>query len=560
MKRVAWIGAVAGLGYAVSLFGSWRPVWVGWVHDIVPVLVPAGAAVACWHAALHADPRARASWTLFGVGAAAWAAGDTAYTVLTRLGTEPAGALTGADIGYLALIPAWGIALTLHPARARRRLDLLGSAIEAVVVLVAASAVTSAYVLQPIVKETGDFAGAAVNLAYPIGDLVLMGAFAALLARSEVRALSAEGLIAAAVVIFAAGDILFARLALTNSYETGSPVDLTWIAAFLALALASRRGLQEHERVFRDAGSHVPLLSIGGLLALGAIGACALVSRDRPVLLVGAVMTGLLIVARQGIMLDERRRLLRDLAVTVTDLETSNRQMDDFLTTVSHDLRAPLSAIKGFSELLVRSGSADAPGRVADCASAIVRNAERLRRLVEDLLAAGQFAAGTRPTLEMEPVELLGAADQAARDLGSPRVEVDGRPVLAVADPTRLQQILFNLIGNALTHGGGDARVSVRVDARGDRARIAVSDDGPGIVPERLETIFDRFASYSSHRSSTGLGLYIVRKLSEAMGGEVGVHSEAGRGATFTVLLPLAPEDPRSERRAPLPGRSGQID
>jgi signal transduction histidine kinase len=237
-------------------------------------------------------------------------------------------------------------------------------------------------------------------------------------------------------------------------------------------------------------------------------------------------------------LLIERRHLVSALASSVEQLEELNTAKERFIATVSHDLRAPLAAIRGYAEALRRPELAERPENVALSSGAIVRNSERLSRMIEDLLAAGQFALGGHPSITPTSVELLTLTTDLVRDMGSNAV-VDGDAVLVHADAGRVQQVVANLVGNAMAHGGEEPNVRVHVTRAGDHAELSVADDGPGIAPEFTERIFQPFTTFGGRPASIGLGLYIARMLARAMSGDVTVSS-SGRGATFTVTLPLA--------------------
>jgi len=232
--------------------------------------------------------------------------------------------------------------------------------------------------------------------------------------------------------------------------------------------------------------------------------------------------------------------------------EPSHADLDDrraeFLAVVSHELRTPLTSIVSFSELLRGESdglSADG-GRFLDI---IERNADRLLRLIDDLLMLNRLEGGALP-LEPALVSIPGLAAEAVRSVvavaakSGVTVHLDaGGGPRARADPRRLLQVLDNLIGNAVkfSSAGGLVRVSAKY-AR-ESWRIDVSDTGIGIPPDEANRLFSAFVRGSNARIAglpgTGLGLAIVKALVEMHGGRVTVDSALGRGTTFSVLLPL---------------------
>lgn len=230
--------------------------------------------------------------------------------------------------------------------------------------------------------------------------------------------------------------------------------------------------------------------------------------------------------------------------------QEANRIKDEFLATLSHELRTPLNAIIGFSELLTM----DSPDSedFAYSLDAIHRNAQIQNQLITDLLDVSRIITG-KLTLEMQPVQLadvlreaLVSVQLAARSKGisvETQFTADCRPVLG--DKTRLQQVFWNLLNNAVKFTPNNGRIQVRLQATYGRLQIDVEDNGKGIEPEFLPYVFERFrqedGSKTRHFGGLGLGLAIVRHIVEAHGGTVHVASGGkGQGAKFTVyLLPM---------------------
>jgi len=194
--------------------------------------------------------------------------------------------------------------------------------------------------------------------------------------------------------------------------------------------------------------------------------------------------------------------------------------------------------------------------RLGEKLGKIEGQADRLQRLINDLLDVSRIASG-RLELEIDPVDLTQLAlevgarfqDEAVR-MGSELSIVAHEPIIGHWDRNRLEQVITNLISNALKYGRGQPiRVSVEAGAC---ARLSVRDCGVGIAPEDPERIFDRFERASSSRNfgGIGLGLWIVKEITRALGGEVRVDSALGSGSTFTVELPF---------QSPLPTGSGPI-
>lgn len=234
------------------------------------------------------------------------------------------------------------------------------------------------------------------------------------------------------------------------------------------------------------------------------------------------------------------------------------RIREDFLSVASHELRTPLTAL--VLRLTDAQRGIEEPSLGADASlrhkiDRAVRSSEVLTHLVDDLLDVSRIAAG-RLSLrrdECDLVEIVREAvdqvsEQARRDGGELRVEAPA-PVRGSWDRIRVEQVVANLVSNAIKYGGGRP-VDVTVTATDRAGRITVRDQGIGIRAEDRDRIFDRFERAASVRNygGLGLGLYITRQIVEAHGGTIRVDSELGAGATFTVELPC---DPRSRSAAP---------
>ena len=247
--------------------------------------------------------------------------------------------------------------------------------------------------------------------------------------------------------------------------------------------------------------------------------------------------------------IEARTRLLASEKLARSEAERANRLKDEFLATISHELRNPLNAIMGWAHMM-RLGKLT-PANTERAVETIYRNAKSQAQLVADLLDVSRIISG-KLRLDVRTVDLISIVN-AAIDSVRPAVEAKGIWLQTMLDPEagpisgdadRLQQIVWNLLTNAVkfTPKGGNIQVNVqRVDSH---AEIVVSDSGVGISKEFLPYVFDRFrqadASTTRIHGGLGLGLSIVRQLVDLHGGSVSVHSEGeGKGATFTITLPF---------------------
>jgi len=231
--------------------------------------------------------------------------------------------------------------------------------------------------------------------------------------------------------------------------------------------------------------------------------------------------------------------------------EESSRLKEEFLATISHELRTPLSAILGWTRML-RLGQLS-PENSAKALDTIERNARAQAQLVDDLLDVSRIITGklrmdVRPS---DPNSFIDAAVEAvkpAAEAKGVRVQkvIDTAPISIPGDPVRLQQVVWNLLSNAIKFTPRGGRVQIRSERVNSHLEIVVSDTGQGISSDFLPHVFDRFRQAdqktSRQHGGMGLGLAIVRHLVEMHGGTVSANSDGeGKGATFTVQLPIAP-------------------
>ena len=237
----------------------------------------------------------------------------------------------------------------------------------------------------------------------------------------------------------------------------------------------------------------------------------------------------------------------------VTRIRQAERAKTDFVATVSHELRTPITPIKGYVEILQARGPNLSEDKRQDMLRIVAERADHLARLVEDLLLASRISSepGGSAVVDMrrECTDLAEAARRAAADwLRGPdsrlELELPAGPLEVDADPLRLVQVLANLISNAHKYSPTDQEVRLRVWRDNGWALAAVADRGRGIPREELDRVFEKFHRVEDPMTmttgGTGLGLYIARELTRAMGGEIEATSAPRRGSTFTVRLPMA--------------------
>jgi PAS domain S-box-containing protein len=244
----------------------------------------------------------------------------------------------------------------------------------------------------------------------------------------------------------------------------------------------------------------------------------------------------------------EQKEALRKLAEAHEQLKRADTMKAEFLATLSHELRTPLNAILGWVQILKNGATAD---DLAQGVPIIERNVRAQAQLIEDLLDMSRIEAG-KVSLDIQPVDLAEIVNASIETL---RPAAQGKEIrltsafssiggLVVGDKNRLQQMLWNLLINAVKFTPKGGRVHVLIERSNSHVELSVADSGQGIAPEFLPQVFDRFrqadSSTTRPHAGLGLGLSIVKHLTELHGGSVRVTSAGiGQGATFTISLPL---------------------
>lgn len=241
-------------------------------------------------------------------------------------------------------------------------------------------------------------------------------------------------------------------------------------------------------------------------------------------------------------------------------VNSSEQAMKDFVANLSHELKTPLTSIQGFAQAIMDGTASDDEQRV-QAARVIHDEAQRLRRLAAELLDLARLDAG-EAGLEFAPVRLPGLlrSVQAKMQPAAAGRQVElalepGPDITIMADEDRLAQVLINLLDNAIEHSPPGGSVRLSFEQGQGTVHVHVEDQGPGLEPQEIERIFERFYRLDRSRAAgaqrgVGLGLSISRQIVSAHGGQIQVESEAGRGSRFTVVLPAArPDDSTLSRK-----------
>ena len=272
---------------------------------------------------------------------------------------------------------------------------------------------------------------------------------------------------------------------------------------------------------------------------------------DFPASTIGLMQT----FAHQSVLAMNNARLFREVEQKGRELAIANAHKAQFFANMSHELRTPLNGILGFSELLADGLYGTLPDEAMEVLGRIQKDGRHLLGLINDVLDISKIDAG-QLTLSLSDYSIQSIVDSVIASTGSlahakgieVRSAVPPDLPIGYGDERRLTQVLLNIVGNAIKFTDAGF-VELRADAVGDHFKIEIEDTGPGIPPEHQRRIFDEFQqvdnSITRQKGGTGLGLSISRRLVQAHGGQIDVHSTVGVGSTFNIVLPIRASEQR---------------
>lgn len=539
------VAVVAGLG-GLAVLAPWISAdakhTIGlWVYPVASL----GAGGALLAAAWANRGRARRAWLLLGLGVLMWGVGEVwsqAYWVRGQEAPYPG----WADVFYLAAYPLIGAGVALLPRPRLGKFERTRSALDAAAGILAVSLLAWLLYLDPVISfdPAASILENWTNAAYPIGDAVLLLAVLGLAFRRTEQSsggeLTALGL---ALALNALADAVYIQSISSGTYATGVWLDGIWFLGYAALAAAGRLAMRPKLSHELRLGDPLPRLVVayGPVLALLVV-VLATESAGRRYLTVSWVALAVVIVTRQWVANRETREVVQ-------------AGRDAVLTSASHDLRTPLAAVQGYSQLLAAEWDNYGEDERREMVHEIEQQAVHLTRVVSDIIDATRGRAPAS-ALERQPCPAGRLLHDAVASLpleARPQVTVEaGMGTIADADPGRIHQVLVNLLTNAMRYG--KPPVLARAARAGSAVSFEVHDAGPGI-PKRFEhSIWERFerGAHRHERASGGLGigLHIARALVEAHGGTIHQRrSEVLGGACFEFTLPAAPEGAREAAR-----------
>ena len=530
-----WLPALAGPLAVVALF----LVAPDSAQRALRAAIDLGAGAAVLVALRVRKPEHTTPWRLLGSGLCLAALGDTAALYYEHVAQEPPPFPSYADAGYLLAAPCFGAALLLV-ARHRSPGGHVGTLLDAGILATAFGLIGTVFVTSPHLAA-GAFTETqeAIAMTYPSMDVVVLTLAALLLYRRWSTPLA---ILTGAFAVLLATDVSFLVTTIEGSYRIGSLVDAGWLLTAALVAVAA------WHPAMGTIGDPVPESADSDRLGLGRVAllfgaglafpavlsrAARFESRDVPGAVFGSTVLLVLIFARLYL-------ITRDVAALRARRDLAERQTQ-FATMAAHELRTPLTSLRGSLSTLQRARGLPDEHKDELVAMAL-RQSERLGRVSRDLEVVVHSDAGGL-AVTREPVAVADVARDAVAALGAEaaaRTRVEVPPaVTADADAGRLAQVLDNLLRNALQHAPGSAVTVTAAEVAGTVV-LEVADTGPGLPAGIDGEAFERFRLRGSDATGGfGIGLWIVRELVTAMGGEVAYDGSRG-GAVFRVTLRAA--------------------
>ena len=560
--RVASRGGALRLAYAAACAGGcvvYLSAQSLGVRTAISISIPASGTLGALAGIRLNRPRSR-YWVIVAAIAAFWMSAWTIWQMFVYLhqGTAP-GLSSWRNFQFLCFYPLCAVVLLgLLVRREGRRAGILDAAIIA----------TSCFAIAWIVlgRLYADDAGLtlgvrSVQIAFLAGDIAVIAA--------AVRLLVSPGRRSPALLLLVAGtfavvysDFVWNWTTKLDRYTPGSWADLGWVTfgAFFGLAALhpSMRGLFDGSghAAGRERRAGLTLLFLTSLVVPATVVVTAVGAYRRRDVVVVALLGGaltLLILFRLALAAAEEAKLARVLAAQNERLVELDRMKEDFVASVSHELRTPLTSIRGYLEIVQAGQVGELNAEQARFLGIVERNAERLLRVVGDLLFAAQVGAG-KVDLMVEDVDLEEICRHAAlaarphvESKGVELVERIGALTPIRGDPARLGQVVDNLLSNAIKFTDTGGRIELSAHSANGAAVVEVEDSGQGMTDEELAQLFQRFyrteSAVDQAIQGTGLGLTIVKAIVEGHGGSIEVRSAKDAGTTFRVELPAAGAD-----------------
>lgn len=498
-------------------------------------------------------PARRLPWYLFAAGQVLFVSGDViAYNYERLFGVDlPYPAIS--DLLYLSVYPCFiaGVLMLIrHRSPGRDRASLIDS----IIISVGAGTLSWVFLIAPYADDPSlTLLQKLISIAYPLMDLALLSVVARLAVGGGRRSPALYLLLGSGVCLLATDAIYgWILLNVPGGYATGGLLDGGWALFYLLLGATALHPTMltldtpTPQPETARPGRRLLVLAGASLMAPGVQLFQAL--RDRPTyvpILAGAsaVVFCLVLVRLHGLMIDvstekeasERLRALNDM-------------QDSFLLAVSHDLRTPLTAILGSTQILTRRWDQLEAVERREVLRGLGKNADKLSRLLTNLLDLNRISRGIIEPKRMwtDLSELIAAVAEEYEDGGHP-IRTDARgPVMAAVDAGQVERIVENLISNAVRHTPAGTPIWVRAESQAEGVLLVVEDEGPGVPVELRQDVFEPFRRGNGtgvQSPGVGVGLTLVTRFADLHGGKAWVEERDGGGASFRVYLPSSDAD-----------------
>ncbi len=501
--------------------------------------------------AIHTRFR-RVDVVLTGLAVASVVFGDFYYSAASDSEgylASPSPADVGYFLYYVLLVGAFIVIVRRHPLPSLRVGWMV--ALDAAVAALGAGALL-ALVLNPVLTGLSDTnpADALITASYPALDLLLLALIGAVAASPVINLGRRTYVFTFALLSFGAADVVYTLLGQINAYESGHPIDALWTIGLALFAWWAAGQADVSDAGPRSSATAIPILTAAVLSALAVLVFATQVTISTVPVVLAAAALGL---AAAPVLLRqiESRRLIAAQAELVRQLEDLDRAKGEMLATVNHEIRTPLTSVRGYLELVIQGEGGQIPERAAEMLRIADHNAERLAVLVDDMLTMSRLDAGiVKP--DRQPVDLrrvlyrVVASLQPFATSRSVSLDIDEDDVDAtvLGDEAQLERAFTNLTQNALkfTPAGGSVGIEMQLD--NEMLVVRVIDTGMGIPENDLPFLFGRFYRASNAQKGavpgTGLGLAIVHSLVRANRGDVSIASTVDVGTTVRVALPVS--------------------
>jgi signal transduction histidine kinase len=552
--RFAWVAyAIA----AAAAAGAYLTTTSTIVQSVVVVALPASAIAAIAFGVRIHRPADRRPWTMLAIVHGLWALGWVGWQWHILAEGAPPPTQSPIILVFIGSYPVVLIALKL--LMDRREPDVLGL-VDVGLIAAALTAVTWVWLGAGYISAPIPVMGQFFQLVYAFFDVLVF----ATLTRTVVsggRRSPSFWFLTSSVAALLASDLVWNWSTRVADYAPGSWADAGWLV-FAALGGVAALHPSMSALYVQQERPPRRLRMSRLLLVLAAVAVPPLVIVERAGHLttadalpagIATALVGVFVVLRLALVLRETEQLRDEFAEQNQRLRKLDSMKDDFVSSVSHEFRTPLTSIRGYLELVLESHANDLTDEQRRYLGVVDRNSDRLLRLVGDLLFVAEVDAG-KISVDRAPVDVAEVVHEAA-DAAAPVAEAKGVQVSVMAesgpsvsgDRGRLAQLLDNLIGNAIKFTPAGGRVDVRAYAPNGVAVIEVADTGIGIPKHEQTRLFERFfrarAATDEAVPGTGLGLSISKAIVDAHGGSLVVASEEGAGTTFRIEFPLRTEE-----------------